>query len=79
VEACKRDAIDHQQAEVVEDLAVGSVVISPGYDCFDPALRPELGYGRYPNVVTSMEFERMLSASGPYGGHITAGPISGNR
>jgi heterodisulfide reductase subunit A-like polyferredoxin len=71
VEACKRGAIDHQQAEVVEELGVGSVILSPGYDCFDPELRPELGYGRYPNVVTSMEFERMLSASGPFGGHVT--------
>jgi heterodisulfide reductase subunit A-like polyferredoxin len=71
VDACKRDAIDHQQAEVVEELQVGSIILSPGYECFNPALRPELGYGRYPNVVTSMEFERMLSASGPFGGHIT--------
>ncbi len=71
VEACKREAIDHQQAEVTEELSVGSVIVSPGYECYDPTLRPELGYGRYPNVVTSMEFERMLSASGPYGGHIT--------
>ncbi len=70
VEACKREAIDHQQAEVVEDLEVGSVILSPGYDCFNPKTRPELGYGRYPNVVTSMEFERMLSASGPFGGHV---------
>ena len=37
----------------------------------NPELSPELGYGRYPNVVTSMEFERMLSASGPWGGHVT--------
>jgi heterodisulfide reductase subunit A-like polyferredoxin len=71
VDACKREAIDHQQAEVVEELRVGSIILSPGYDCFNPELKPELGYGRYPNVVTSMEFERMLSASGPFGGHIT--------
>jgi heterodisulfide reductase subunit A-like polyferredoxin len=71
VEACKAEAIDHQQAEVVEELGVGSVILSPGYDCFKPELRPELGHGRYANVVTSMEFERMLSASGPFGGHIT--------
>ena len=71
VEACKREAIDHQQAEVVETLEVGSVILSPGYDCFNPEGRPELGHGRYPNVVTSMEFERMLSASGPFGGHVT--------
>jgi heterodisulfide reductase subunit A-like polyferredoxin len=71
VEACKREAIDHQQAEMMEEVEIGSVILSPGYDCFNPEVRPELGYGRYPNVVTSMEFERMLSASGPFGGHIT--------
>ncbi|MEI9476547.1 MAG: FAD-dependent oxidoreductase, partial [Deltaproteobacteria bacterium] len=71
VEACKREAIDHQQAEVVETVEVGSLILAPGYDCYDPATRPELGYGRYPNVVTSMEFERLLSASGPFGGHVT--------
>jgi heterodisulfide reductase subunit A-like polyferredoxin len=71
VEACKPGAIDHQQAERMEVLEVGSVVLSPGYDCFNAELRPELGYGRYPNVLTSMEFERMLSASGPFGGHVT--------
>jgi len=71
VQACKREAIDHQQAEVVEELEVGSVILSPGYALYRPELSPELGYGRYPNVVTSMEFERMLSASGPWGGHLT--------
>ena len=71
VKVCKREAIDHQQADVLEELEVGSVILSPGYSLYNPELSPELGYGRYPNVVTSMEFERMLSASGPWGGHIT--------
>ncbi len=71
VAVCKREAIDHQQAPVVEELEVGSVILSPGYSLYDPELSPELGYGRYANVVTSMEFERMLSASGPWGGHVT--------
>jgi heterodisulfide reductase subunit A-like polyferredoxin len=71
VQVCKREAIDHQQADVMEELAVGSVILSPGYSLYDPELSPELGYGRYSNVVTSMEFERMLSASGPWGGHVT--------
>jgi heterodisulfide reductase subunit A-like polyferredoxin len=68
---CKREAVDHQQADVIEDLEVGSVILSPGYALYRPELSPELGYGRYSNVVTSMEFERMLSASGPWGGHLT--------
>ncbi|OGP91250.1 MAG: hypothetical protein A2156_02900 [Deltaproteobacteria bacterium RBG_16_48_10] len=71
VQVCKREAIDHQQADVIEELEVGSVILSPGYSLYNPELSPELGYGRYPNVVTSMEFERMLSASGPWGGHVT--------
>ncbi|NWF93552.1 MAG: FAD-dependent oxidoreductase, partial [Syntrophaceae bacterium] len=71
VQACKREAIDHQQADVVEELEVGSVILSPGYALYKPELSAELGYGRYANVVTSMEFERMLSASGPWGGHVT--------
>ncbi|NWG04766.1 MAG: FAD-dependent oxidoreductase, partial [Syntrophaceae bacterium] len=71
VQVCKREAIDHQQAPVEEEIEVGSVILSPGYSLYRPELSPELGYGRYPNVVTSMEFERMLSASGPWGGHIT--------
>jgi len=71
VQVCKREAIDHQQAPVEEEVEVGSVILSPGYSLYRPELSPELGYGRYANVVTSMEFERMLSASGPWGGHVT--------
>ncbi|MCJ7782364.1 MAG: FAD-dependent oxidoreductase, partial [Desulfobacterales bacterium] len=71
VQVCKREAIDHQQAPMEEEIEVGSVILSPGYALYRPELSPELGYGRYPNVVTSMEFERMLSASGPWGGHVT--------
>ena len=68
--ACKLDAIDHQQAPYEEDLEVGAVVLAPGYSLFDARRAEELGYGRYPNVVTSMEYERLLSASGPTGGHV---------
>jgi len=71
VQVCKREAIDHQQAPVEEEVEVGSVILSPGYSLYRAELSPELGYGRYANVVTSMEFERMLSASGPWGGHVT--------
>jgi heterodisulfide reductase subunit A-like polyferredoxin len=71
VQVCKREAIDHQQAPVEEEIEVGSVILSPGYSLYPPELSPELGYGRYSNVMTSMEFERMLSATGPWGGHIT--------
>ncbi len=68
--ACKAHAIDHQQAPYEEQIEVGAVVLAPGYQLFDPEPYTALGYGRYPNVVTSMEFERLLSASGPTRGHI---------
>jgi heterodisulfide reductase subunit A-like polyferredoxin len=69
--ACKAHAIDHQQAPHEETVQVGAVILAPGYQLFDAAQAGELGYGRYANVVTSMQFERLLSASGPTAGHIT--------
>ena len=51
-------------------LQVGAVIASPGFEIFDARLKEEYGYGRYPNVLTSLEFERVLSASGPFGGHV---------
>jgi len=49
---------------------VGSIVVATGYEPFDPTRRPELGYGRYPNVITGMEFEQLSSPDGPTGGRI---------
>jgi heterodisulfide reductase subunit A-like polyferredoxin len=69
--ACKAHAIDHQQAPYEETLQVGAVVLAPGYQLFDAERAGELGYRRYANVVTSMQFERLLSASGPTQGHIS--------
>ncbi|HSJ56878.1 MAG TPA: FAD-dependent oxidoreductase, partial [Anaerolineae bacterium] len=68
--ACKAHAIDHHQAPYEEELEVGAVVLAPGYRLFDPARYSALGYGRFPNVLTAMEFERTLSASGPTRGHV---------
>ncbi|MFO8059935.1 MAG: FAD-dependent oxidoreductase, partial [Bacillota bacterium] len=70
VKVCEADAIDHDQREEYLDLDVGAVVFCPGFDEFDPEDLYEYGYRRSPNVVTSIEFERILSASGPYGGHL---------
>ena len=58
-----------QQPETVE-LEVGSVILSPGFEAFDPSRYDTYGYARHPNVITSMEFERILSASGPTMGHL---------
>ncbi|MEW6275232.1 MAG: FAD-dependent oxidoreductase [Bacillota bacterium] len=68
-EACPRQAIDLEMPIDMVTLSVGAVILSPGVEIFDPAKRGEFGYGIYPNVVTSLQFERMLSASGPYQGH----------
>ncbi|MDA3832910.1 MAG: FAD-dependent oxidoreductase [Spirochaetales bacterium] len=67
---CQNDAIDlHQEAQKV-DINVGSIVMSPGFDVFDPALRNDYGYGKFQNVVTSLDFERLLCATGPHEGEI---------
>ncbi len=69
--ACKADAVDHNQVEERLMLDVGAVVLAPGLEPIDPAVRSEFGYGIYRNVVTSLEFERMLSASGPWDGVVS--------
>jgi len=67
-EICKAKAIDYDQKDSEATLKVGSIILAPGFETFDARLKSEYGYGRYQNVVTSIEFERILSASGPYGG-----------
>jgi heterodisulfide reductase subunit A len=67
---CEAGAIDYDQKEEKIDLNVGAVVLAPGYELYDANLKGEFGYNRFPNVVTSLEFERILSASGPYGGEL---------
>jgi heterodisulfide reductase subunit A len=52
------------------EIEVGSIILSPGFDEFEPSLKSEYGYGRFPNVVSSIEFERFLSASGPFKGQV---------
>ncbi|MEM2912398.1 MAG: FAD-dependent oxidoreductase, partial [Candidatus Bathyarchaeia archaeon] len=67
-EICKAKAIEYDQQDSEATLKVGSIILAPGFESFDARLKSEYGYGRYLNVVTSIEFERILSASGPYGG-----------
>jgi heterodisulfide reductase subunit A len=67
---CEAKAIDYEQQDEIEQVNVGAVVLAPGYEHFKPDLQKELGYDRYPNVISSMQFERLLSASGPYLGEI---------
>ncbi len=68
--ACQANAIDYTQKAETSELKVGAIVLAPGYEIFDARLKKDLGYGRFPNVLTSLEFERILSASGPYSGHV---------
>ena len=67
---CEAGAIDYEQQDEISEVDVGAVVLSPGFEQFDPDLKKELGYSRYPNVLSSLQFERLLSASGPYLGEI---------
>jgi heterodisulfide reductase subunit A len=70
VGVCQSHAINlHQKPEKLE-VEVGAVVLSPGYETFDPAVRGDYGYGKMKNVVTSLDFERIISATGPYEGEI---------
>ncbi|MBN1390674.1 MAG: FAD-dependent oxidoreductase [Candidatus Thermoplasmatota archaeon] len=70
VEHCQKSAIDHYMAAETRTIEVGAVILSPGFESYRPPYGDSLGYGLYPNVLTSIEFERMLSASGPYKGHV---------
>ena len=67
---CEAGAIDYEQQDEIEEVKVGAVVLAPGYEHFKPEIQKELGFDRYPNVLSSMQFERLLSASGPYLGEI---------
>jgi heterodisulfide reductase subunit A len=70
VPACKNKAIDFHQKEKKQEIRVGSLILAPGCETFPPQVQRQYGYGRYRNVVTSLEFERMLSASGPNRGEL---------
>jgi heterodisulfide reductase subunit A len=67
---CLAKAVNYADEQMTEKIEVGSIILSPGYEVFDARLRQEFGYGVYPNVVSSIEFERLLSATGPHRGHL---------
>jgi heterodisulfide reductase subunit A-like polyferredoxin len=70
VSACLADAIDHSMLPREHTIEVGSIIAAPGFTPFDPSQHDTYGYSKHPNVVTSLEFERILSASGPFKGHL---------
>ena len=69
-EACEKNCIDYDMQDTFVDLEVGAIVAATGMDTFDPSELEEYGYSKYPDVLTSMEFERMLSVDGPSHGHL---------
>ncbi len=70
IKACEAKAIHHQMKDEELQIQVGSIILSPGFEEFDPSLKSEYGYGRFLNVISSIQFERFLSASGPFKGQI---------
>src|SRR3990172_6069070 len=67
---CGVKAINHDEVERTEEIDVGAVILAPGYQAYNAKLSQEFGFGRFPNVVTALQFERLLSASGPTAGHV---------
>ena len=67
---CEANAIDFEQTEKMVEMDVGSIIVTTGFDSFDPSVISQFGYGRYDNVVDGLQFERMSNASGPTGGKI---------
>jgi heterodisulfide reductase subunit A len=70
IKACERQAIKFEMKPETHEFEVGTIIVATGADVFDPSAVPNYGYGRFPNVITSLEFERLINAGGPSGGHI---------
>jgi heterodisulfide reductase subunit A len=70
VSACEADAIDHTMADEIEEIEVGSIIVATGFDPLDPTPLQQYGYGKYANVFTNLEFERLSNATGPTGGKL---------
>jgi len=67
---CKRGAVDYEMKDHIAEVDVDAIIVATGFELWDPTPAREYGYGRFPNVYTAMEFERVINASGPTGGHI---------
>ncbi len=67
---CKNNAIDLKQTPQKKEINVGAIILSPGFEPFDPKTKKEYHYGEFANVVTSMDYERLLCSTGPYSGEI---------
>jgi heterodisulfide reductase subunit A len=67
---CEPEAIDISQKDEIVEVDVGTIIIATGYELYDASRVKEYGYGRYENVITSLEFERLINASGPTEGKL---------
>ena len=70
VAVCERKAIHHEMKDEIKTVDVGAIIVTTGYDLLEANRIQQLGYGRFPNVYTSLEFERMVSSTGPTEGHV---------
>ncbi len=68
--ACEREAIDHAMQERLEEIEVGAIILSTGFELYDARNIPQYGYGQFENVYTALEVERLVNASGPTGGEV---------
>ncbi|MFC1833688.1 CoB-CoM heterodisulfide reductase HdrA2 [Thermodesulfobacteriota bacterium] len=69
-QACSKKCIELAQMDKVTEVEVGTIVVATGVDVYDPTSLTELGYGRFPNVITTLEFERLINAGGPSSGEL---------
>ena len=70
IEACEKECIDFTMKDEIIEVEVGAVIVATGMDIYDPTPLAEYGYSSYPNVLTSLEFERLICSSGPLEGHL---------
>lgn len=70
VDACTAGAINFSQQDEISEFKVGTIIVATGFDVFEASRKPEYGYDEYENVITSLELERLVAASGPTGGKI---------
>jgi len=77
VKKCSNQAIDHEMKDDILTLKVGTIIVATGYDTYEPKRKGVYKYWEYENVITGLELERMLNASGPTGGHLIR-PSDGN-
>lgn len=69
-QACTHKCINYADKDEMLEIEVGTIVVATGVDVYDPTALTELGYGRFPNVITTLEFERLINAGGPSGGEL---------